>query len=312
MNHGKQIEITTNLQQKETITTKYNRKSVFDLQFPHYNKFIEHTKDRPNDDGVLIAGTYLQYFLHNQRNVLLDGMLAGFREQGSDGNLCKTYQRLKNKKIKYLVIDPNIGTVVMGEGNESLFNRFFAKKDPVTGKIEEDGAISMLVKLRDAEYIHLFGSNNLGAKYAFTLPDSAFHAKFGELSYDELVFLRAKLAIARFFSDAQELVNFIAEVFTQRVSDGQAIGDIADVYGKIIDQAKTLNAANIILTQQGASEELQAVIEELTQDERMILMQYLGLYNLLNANNPQYSEFLNNIIGQSLGGGSQLIVFELN
>jgi len=41
-------------------------------------------------------------------------------------------------------------------------------------------------------------------------------------------------------------------------------------------------------------------------------MQYLGLVNLLKASNPQYQEFVNNIMGQSLGGGSQLIVFELN
>lgn len=44
----------------------------------------------------------------------------------------------------------------------------------------------------------------------------------------------------------------------------------------------------------------------------MILAQYLGLSNLLKAGNAQYQEYLNNIIGQSLGGGSQLIVFELN
>jgi len=132
------------------------------------------------------------------------------------------------------------------------------------------------------------------------------------MSADDLVFLRAKLAIARFFPDAQELVNFIANVFTSRVGDGQAISDIADVYGKIIDQAKVLEAANYVLSQQGVSEEIQQVIEGLSQDERTILSQYLGLYNLLNSGNQQYQEYLNSIIGQSLGGGSQLIVFELN
>ncbi len=155
------MEITSTLQQAEVVKSGYGRKDVFDLQFPHYNKFIEYTKERKNEDGVLIAGTYMQYFLDNQRNIKNDGMLARFREQGSDGNLCKTYQRIKKSNLKYLVIDPNIGTVVMGEGNESLFNRFFAKKDPVTGKIQEDGAISMLVKLRSAGYVHLFGTNNL-------------------------------------------------------------------------------------------------------------------------------------------------------
>lgn len=88
-------------------------------------------------------------------------MLDRFREQNSDGSLCKTYRRLKENNLKYFVIDPNIGTVVMGEGNESLFNRFFAKRDPVTGKIQEDGAISDLVKLRKSGYVKLFNTNNL-------------------------------------------------------------------------------------------------------------------------------------------------------
>jgi len=79
----------------------------------------------------------------------------------SDGDSCKSAQRLKNANIKYLVIDPNIGTVVMGPGNESLFNRFFAKRDPVTGKIQDDGAISDLVKLWKAGYVKLFSTNNL-------------------------------------------------------------------------------------------------------------------------------------------------------
>jgi len=57
---------------------------------------------------------------------------------------------------------------------------------------------------------------------------------------------------------------------------------------------------------------LKTIIGALSQDERLILTQYMGLVNLLKANNPQYQEFVNSILGQSLGGGSQLIVFELN
>ena len=57
---------------------------------------------------------------------------------------------------------------------------------------------------------------------------------------------------------------------------------------------------------------MQTTIETLSQDERLILLQYVGLVNLVKANNPQYQEFVNNILSQSLGGGSQLIVFELN
>lgn len=124
--------------------------------------------------------------------------------------------------------------------------------------------------------------------------------------------MRAKLAIARFFPDAQDLVNFIAETFTNRINDGQVIGDIADVYGKIIDENKVLTTAQTILAQQQDTEKLKTMVETLTQDERLIMMQYLGLLNLVKSNSPQYQDFLNNIIGQSLGGGSQLMVFELN
>lgn len=50
MNNGTTVEISTSLQQKETIKAGYGRKDVFDLQFPHYNKFIEYVKDRPDED----------------------------------------------------------------------------------------------------------------------------------------------------------------------------------------------------------------------------------------------------------------------
>jgi hypothetical protein len=108
MNNGKSVEISASLQQKEIVKAGYGRKDVFDLQFPHYNKFIEYVKNRKNTDGVLIAGTYMAYFLDNQHNIKSDGMLSRFREQNSDGNMCKSYQRLRENNLKYLVIDPNI------------------------------------------------------------------------------------------------------------------------------------------------------------------------------------------------------------
>ncbi|MDR2189798.1 MAG: hypothetical protein LBP53_00990 [Candidatus Peribacteria bacterium] len=116
----------------------YTMKNVFNLQFPQYNPIINALKGRRNEDGVVVAGTYIQYFLENQWNLQGDGMLTEFWVKASDGNLCKTYRRLKNDNTKYLIIDPNIGTVGMGEGNETLFHRFFAKLDTVSGKVEED------------------------------------------------------------------------------------------------------------------------------------------------------------------------------
>jgi hypothetical protein len=66
--------ITSQLQYTQVNKVPYGAKDVFDLQFPHYNKFIDYTKTRKDEDGVFIAGTYLQYFLHNQKNIKLDGM----------------------------------------------------------------------------------------------------------------------------------------------------------------------------------------------------------------------------------------------
>ena len=96
----------------------------------------------------------------------------------------------------------------------------------------------------------MFSTNNLGAKYAFSLDDATLIAKFGTMNTDELVFLRAKLAIARFFPDAQELLNFIGETFANRIGNGLVIGDIADVYGKTIDASKVFTTAQQLLAQQ--------------------------------------------------------------
>jgi hypothetical protein len=145
-NMGTETQFTEGLETKQKVAL-YTAKDVFNLQFPQYNPIITALKERKNDEGIVIAGTYLQYFLNNQWNLQGDGLLANFRVKASDGNLCKTYRRLKNDHIKYLVIDPNIGTVGMGEGNETLFHRFFAKLDPVSGGVEQDGTLTTLVKM---------------------------------------------------------------------------------------------------------------------------------------------------------------------
>lgn len=311
MGNGKTVEINNQLQQQEVVQSKYGRKNVFDLQFPHYNWFIDYVAKRKNSDGVLIAGTYMQYFLKNQHNLKIDGMLDRFWKETSDGNICKSYKRLQHDNVKYLVIDPNIGTVWMWEGNESLFNRFFAKRDAVSGKIQEHGAITRLVQLWKAWYISLFSTNNIGAKYAFSLDDQTLEATFGQMSTDDLLLLRGKLSIARFFPEAQQLITFIATTFTQRISNGKALWDIADIYGKTINEAKLLVLAQQLQAQKDP-ETSKTAIEALTQDEKLILLQYLGLVQLQTAQNPQLQEYTNSLLQQSLGGGSQLIVFELN
>lgn len=306
MSAGTQNIIENTLNQKQELSIPYTQKNVFDLQFAHYNKFIEYVKDRPNEDGVSIAGTYLQYFLHNQHNV----WSANIYKTTSDGNTCKSYLRFQEDGWKYIVIDPNILSVVMGEWNESLMYRFFAKRNPVTGRIDEDGEMTMLVKMWYDGYLDLFSTNNLWAKYAFLLGDDVLSEAFWLTNRDDLVFMRAKMWVARFFPDAQQIIGFIGNTFVQRIGNGQAVWDVADVFGKIIDEKKVLAAVQQVAGNTDPAKAT-AIVDTLTQDERFVLAQYLGLYNLLRQNSPQFQETVNQILGQSVSGSSQVIIFEL-
>jgi hypothetical protein len=81
------------------------------------------------------------------------------------------------------------------------------------------------------------------------------------------------------------------------------------VYGKIVDEAKIINAVNVFLS---TPESTPVIVSTLTQDERFILIQYINLYSSLKQNNiQQYQEMINNIMMASLAGGSQLIIVEL-
>jgi hypothetical protein len=240
-------------------------------------------------------------------------MLWWLREEMSDNDSCKTIHRLKNENIKYLVIDPNIGTVWMGEGNETLFHRFFAKLDSTNKKIESHWVISMLIKMKQEWFLNLINTNNLWTKYALEIEDSKFREYFWQnISDDELVLIRSKLAVARYFPDANNYVNFIANMFIQRVISGKGVWDIADVYGKIIDEPKVITAANSLLSVgQVTPQLLQQTTQNLTQDERLILAQYLSIFNLQKSNSERLQEAINGILGQSLGGSSQIIVLEV-
>jgi hypothetical protein len=131
------------------------------MQFPHYRDVIDAANERDDEQGVYIAGTYLRYFIDNQHHIKYDQQLEYLWQMVSDADLCKSYLRLKDNRFDYLVVDPNIGTVVQGEGNRELFDRFFARVDNSTNEIYEDGVFTMLAKLASAGYIEYFSSNNL-------------------------------------------------------------------------------------------------------------------------------------------------------
>ncbi len=300
-------EISENLTLESSVKIPYSQKDVFDLQFPHYNKFIEYVADRKDEDWILIAGTYIQYFLKNQHNFVMDWSLNRFWEQWSDEDTCKMYHRLKNNNVKYLVIDPNIASIVMWEWNKSLFYRFFAKIND-NWKIISKWAMFMLTQMINDGYMKFLYSNNIWAKYAYTLTDNELISLFGEMSKDELIYLRAQMASARYMDNANELINYIAQILWNRLLNGQAIWDIADIYWKVINEEKVFNAVNVWLQSKWA---VSQIVETLNQDERFILYNYLSMYMSIQQDTNAYSEIVNNLLSSSIAGWSQLMVFEL-
>lgn len=290
----------------------YVAHDILNIQFPHYNKVISISDQRKDKEVIMIAGTYLQYFLNNQYNIFGDGFLTEFWKLTSDGDLCKTYLRLKDRNRRYMAIDPNIGTVVMGGGNSTLFDRFFAKLDPAKGTIIQDGTMTMLSKLVSQWYIKMRYSNNLWAKYAYTLSDWILSSKIGSTDPDMLALARARIATARFWQNWQQLIGLVQAIFTERMANGDALEDIADILGKDVDTTKLKTIASTLVSAgQLDALSIAQYTKNLNQDERFILLQYINLFQLLKSNKTQFDQSVMNLIAQSVGGSSQLIFFEI-
>ncbi len=153
----------------------------------------------------------------------------------------------------------------------------------------------MLMKLWQDGYISLFSTNNLGAKYAFSLSDTELQSYFGGTG-ESLLNTRSRLAVARFFPDTvNNMVQFIGQVFTARMANGLAIGDMADIIGKTINEPKLLEVAQAVINGSNPATLTQA-IDELTQDERIVLVQYLNMYTMLRQDNQQYMQALNQLL----------------
>jgi hypothetical protein len=56
---------------------------------------------------------------------------------------------------------------------------------------------------------------------------------------------------------------------------------------------------------------LQTNLKDLTNDERIILTQYVWIENMRRAGNAQFQEYTNSLLQQSLWWSSQLIILEL-
>jgi hypothetical protein len=93
---------------------------------------------------------------------------------------------------------------------------------------------------------------------------------------------------------------------------GQGFEEIASIYGLEIDVQKVANVALQVM--QSNFSKLNGV-EELSQAERTVLIQYLNLYKSFSNSNTQVQsqgqQMLQNILMTSIGSSSQVMLFEL-
>lgn len=315
-NIGNEQIIDDQLQQNLKIKYWYTWENIFNLQFPQYNPIIHALANRDKNDWVTVAWTYIQYFLWNQRNVKQDWMLSNFRDKtyrkkSSNLDLCKTYWRLKNENTRYFIIDPNIWTVSMWEWNETLFYRFFAKLGANNTKIITDGAITTFIRFYTLGYLKLVSTNNIWTKYAFTLDDDTIRKYFWEnLTDEELVLTRWKMAVLQYFDDANSIFSTIAEIFISRVmNDAKAwIEDIANIYWYEVDSNAIAKVADKYINSR-----VTEWIDKLTQNERTVLITYINLYMWYQHWwDSEISSMVQNILLNSVTWWSQVFALELN
>ncbi len=295
----------------QDLVIPYTAEDVFDLQFGHYKDFLDAVNDRPEDEWVYIAGTYARYFVENQRNIRYDQFLTWLWEKFSDEDVCNSYLRLKDQWMNYIAIDPNIWTVIMGDGNISLFHRFFAEVDENENEIKNHWAISMLSKMVNEWYAKYLSSNNIWAKYAFSLSDEQLQEKTSYDIWDDSTLFRSRLATARYWTNDQQITNSIVEIFNHRMESLDAIWDVADILWRQIDKENLKITVQNLLWWDGNTQ-LQWNIERLSSDEKEILVNFLSIYETYMQDQQSYLQLVNWLVSQSISASSQIIVLELD
>lgn len=296
----KQQVLDSSLQPSIKTVTWFDKQDVFDMQFPHYEPFINAMNARDEDEWGFIAWTYIRYFVEDQSHIKYDAFLTWLRRQFSDNNVCNSYLRLEDSKIRYMAIDLNIWTVVQWEGNRSLFDRFFARVNTATNSIEEEGVISMLIALNQQWYVNYLSSNNIWAKYAFTMSDDLFNW----LEAEQLRLFKARMAVARYFRNDTQLLDTILQIAQQRIQDATFVTDIADILWIEIREQLLIELirSNQITQQQ---------IEPLTSYERTALSQYLSFASLQQSNPEQLIRQLTQTVQNSINNPNQILSIEV-
>lgn len=311
-NVGERYVINDQLMAERQIKIGFNANDVLNLQFPHYKGIKSILNTRGDNEWVVIAGTYLQYFIDDQSNVQSDWFLSIFWENISDNNVCNSYLRLKDQKKKYIVIDPNIASVVMSDSNKTLFERFYAVLTP-EGNLKQHGTLTMIQALTQQWYLKLLYTNNLITKYAFILSDAQLSQSLWVTDPEKLILERAKMTAARFFPAWDTYWNLTLQIFAARLNTYEGIWDISDILWRPIRYDMVVEVAKFVdkWVQPQEYNILQEKMASLNQDEKVVLQQYFSLKQAQKQNPQQFREFMVWLVQQSINNTSQLIALSV-
>ena len=140
-------------------------------------------------------------------------------------------------------------------------------------------------------------------------------SEFWSLSDDDLILIRAKLAVAKFFITQQDtsLLEHIIHIFVKRIatlSSPEGLDDLASLLNKKIDAPLLLSKIQDLIWGKWN-------LSNLSDDEKLVLSQYLAIIQIVSKQQDKSNIelTLQNIfakgIQESIFGNSQIIALEM-
>lgn len=290
----------------QDIKIPYNKDDIFSLQFNFYKKAIDYFNNRKAEEAWIIWWTYMRYFVKNQDSIIDDQFLIRLYKWFSDDNVDKAYERLKDQNITWIVIDPNIASVVMWEWNKSLWYRYYGYTDENTN-ITKKWVMPMFVDLAQSWNLEYVYSNNLWLKYALTVSDEDLKKATWIEDGKKLLELRYKLTSIKFLPSMlwiqayQEAMNAFYQILVYRAKNYPVnfVEDIAEVNWLNIYDVEYIFA------------NVNKNFNKLTKDEKTVFLQYYNISTQLNENPKNSQKILQELVEQWIWGRAQLLFVKI-
>ena len=308
------------LESKKEAKIPYTRQDLFNLQFPQYNKIIEWFNNREKWEKGIIWWTYAKYFIKNQDNIKDDQFLMYLWKLGSDNNIEKFYQRLKDQNITDIVLDPNIASVVMWTWNIELWYRYFGKLDKNWNFVEE-WVLPHLVDLAQDNKLSYVSSNNLWIKYALIYSDEELSKILGISDLDKIRKIRYELIALRFLQRnigfdypvlskqmQNEWLEAYQKILTYRLTEALK-WNLEGISSDLID-INSINTKDTIKTKKDLYQKI-ADFNELSDDDKKLVLILQNTLWPISWNPQSISKIANNLLSQWIQSRAQVFYVKI-